>query len=51
MRHQKGTDVFVEAMCRLLPKYPDFTAVVIGAVTPDQRAFNDRLKKQRLVRA
>ena len=46
VRHQKGTDVFVEAMCRLLPKYPDFTAVTIGMVTPDQRAFNDGLKKQ-----
>src|SRR5712671_1337154 len=39
VRAQKGTDVFVEAMCALLPKYPDFTAIVIGAVTPDQRAF------------
>lgn len=26
-------------MCRLLPKYPDFTALVIGTVTPDQRLF------------
>ncbi|HET7678620.1 MAG TPA: glycosyltransferase family 4 protein [Xanthobacteraceae bacterium] len=39
LREQKGTDVFVEAMCRLLPRYPDFTAVIIGAVTPDQRIF------------
>jgi mannosyltransferase len=46
VRHQKGTDVFVDAMCRLLPKYPDFTAVIIGSVTSDQIAFNDRLKKQ-----
>jgi len=28
VRAQKGSDVFVEAMCRLLPRYPDFTAVV-----------------------
>src|SRR5580693_7256477 len=27
VRAQKGTDVFVEAMCALLPRYPDFTAV------------------------
>jgi mannosyltransferase len=46
VRHQKGTDIFVDAMCRLLPKYPDFTAVIIGAVTPDQKAFNDGLKKK-----
>jgi mannosyltransferase len=39
LRGQKGTDVFVEAMCRLLPKYPDFTAVIVGAVTPDQQPF------------
>jgi mannosyltransferase len=26
-------------MCRLLPQYPDFTAVIIGPVTPDQRSF------------
>jgi mannosyltransferase len=32
VRAQKGTDLFVEAMCALLPKYPDFTAVVIGPV-------------------
>jgi mannosyltransferase len=39
LRAQKGTDVFVEAMCRLLPRYPDFTAVIVGAVTPDQQIF------------
>src|SRR5436190_356817 len=39
VREQKGTDVFVEAMCRLLPRYPDFSAVIIGAVTPDQQSF------------
>jgi len=46
VRAQKGTDVFVEAMCRLLPRYPDFTAVVIGRVTLDNRAFADRLEAQ-----
>src|SRR5580692_9885605 len=25
VRAQKGSDVFVDAMCRLLPRYPDFT--------------------------
>lgn len=39
LREQKGTDVFVESMCRLLPRYPDFTAVIVGAVTPDQQIF------------
>jgi mannosyltransferase len=43
VRAQKGTDVFVDAMCRLLPRYPDFTAVIVGAITLDQTAFaNDQ---------
>jgi len=29
VRAQKGTDVFAEAMCRLLPRYPDFSAVIV----------------------
>ena len=45
VRAQKGTDVFVEAMCRLLPRYPDFTAVIVGAVVPEQQGFADGLKK------
>jgi mannosyltransferase len=44
VREQKGTDVFIEAMCRLLPKYPDFTAVIVGAVTPDQQVFQRGLR-------
>jgi mannosyltransferase len=44
VRHQKGTDVFVEAMCRLLPGYPDHTAVIVGAITPDQQSFANALK-------
>jgi mannosyltransferase len=39
VRAQKGTDRFVDVMCRLLPRYPDFTAVIVGAITPDQRRF------------
>jgi mannosyltransferase len=44
IRHQKGTDLFAEAMIRLLPKYPDFTAVVIGLATPDNQSFVDGIK-------
>src|ERR1700676_4345856 len=46
MRAQKGSDVFVEAMCRLLPRYPDFTAVIVGAITPEQSGFANDLKKR-----
>jgi mannosyltransferase len=44
VRAQKGTDVFVEAMCRLLPRFPDFTAVIVGAVTVDQSGFAQALE-------
>ena len=44
VRHQKGTDVFVEAMCRLLPKYQEFTAIVVGATGADDRRFLSGLK-------
>jgi mannosyltransferase len=46
VRAQKGSDVFVEAMCRLLPRYPDFTAVMVGAITPEQTGFADDLRRR-----
>jgi mannosyltransferase len=46
VRAQKGTDVFVEAMCRLLPRYPDFAAVVVGGITLEQQGFANDLKKR-----
>lgn len=44
VRHQKGTDVFIAAMVRLLPEFKDYTAVLSGAITPDQRAFAQGLQ-------
>lgn len=46
VRAQKGTDVFVDAMCRLLPRYPDFNAVIVGQVTTEQVPFANDLKKR-----
>src|SRR6202051_3607256 len=46
VRAQKGSDVFVEAMCRLLPRYPDFVAVMVGAITPEQSGFAGDLRKR-----
>jgi mannosyltransferase len=46
VRAQKGSDVFVDAMCRLLPRYPDFTAVMVGAITVDQVGFANDLKQR-----
>jgi len=44
VRAQKGTDLFVEAMCVLLPRYPDYTAVIVGAI--DSRGFADALQER-----
>jgi mannosyltransferase len=46
VRRQKGSDLFVEAMCRLLPHYPDFCAVIIGLTTVDNLSFVEGLKQQ-----
>src|SRR6202035_4369007 len=46
VRAQKGTDVFVQAMCALLPRYPDFTAVVVGAIMPEQQGFASELRRR-----
>jgi mannosyltransferase len=45
VRHQKGTDLFVQAMIELLPQYPEWTAVVCGRVTKEHRVFADELTK------
>jgi mannosyltransferase len=46
IRAQKGSDVFVDAMCRLLPRHPDFSAVMVGAITAEQTGFANDLKKR-----
>jgi mannosyltransferase len=46
VRRQKGSDLFVEAMCRLLPRYPDFCAVVVGLTTVDNLPFVEGLKQK-----
>jgi mannosyltransferase len=46
VRAQKGSDVFVEAMRRLLPRYPDFTALLVGAIVPEQQGFANGLKSR-----
>jgi mannosyltransferase len=46
LRAQKGSDLFVQAMCRLLPRYPDFAAVLVGAVTAEHASFANDLKNR-----
>jgi mannosyltransferase len=46
IRHQKGTDLFIDAMIALLPEFPDWTAVITGRVTAEHRAFGDELRQK-----
>ena len=46
VRAQKGSDVFVDAMIKLLPRYPDFCAVMVGAIAADQQGFAEGLRKR-----
>jgi mannosyltransferase len=46
VRPQKGTDLFIEAMVKLLPRHPAFTAVVIGLATPKDKPYEDALKRK-----
>jgi mannosyltransferase len=46
IRYQKGTDLFVDAMVRLLPNYPDWTAIITGRTTSDNLAFERELKSK-----
>lgn len=44
VREEKGVHVFVDAMIRLLPRHPGWTAVIAGRVKPEDRAFADALR-------
>ena len=46
IRPEKGTDVFVDAMTRLLPDFPDATALIIGKATPQHRGFAAELRQR-----
>lgn len=43
VRPEKGTDLFVDAMVRLLPHHPQATALVIGAWKPSEARFTAML--------
>jgi len=44
IRPSKGTDLFVNALCRVLPKHPDFTAIMTGLCKPEHRGFQEALE-------
>jgi mannosyltransferase len=44
IRHQKGTDIYVDAMIALLPKHPDWMAIIAGRTTVEHTAFESDLR-------
>lgn len=46
IRPNKGTHVYVEAMCRLLPERPAFCAVVAGACLPGDSGYLRQMKER-----
>lgn len=46
VRHQKGTDLFVDSMIALLPARPDWIAIIAGRATGPHQGFEDELKQK-----
>jgi len=46
VRHQKGTDLFVDTMIRLLPQRPDWMAVIAGRTTAEHADFEGELREK-----
>ncbi len=46
IRRQKGTDLFIEAMLKLLPHYPEYTAVVIGLAAKADLLYEANLRSK-----
>lgn len=44
IRPNKGTDILVEALCRVLPEFPTVTALINGIVTRKNSRFARRLR-------
>ena len=44
IRPQKGIEEFIDALCRVLPRYMEFTAIITGETTPQFASFEARLK-------
>ncbi|MFN3634278.1 MAG: glycosyltransferase family 4 protein [Rhizobium rhizophilum] len=44
VRHQKGTDLFVDAMIELLPSHPGWAAIIAGRATAKHIDFENGLK-------
>jgi mannosyltransferase len=46
IRHQKGTDLFIDALIALLPGYPDWEGEAIGRVTAEHEGFAQELRRK-----
>lgn len=46
IRPSKGTDLFVDAMISLLPHHPEWTAVMTGRTTVENKAFEQDLREK-----
>ena len=46
VRDDKGSDIFVHAMIELLPRYPKFTAVILGLCQPQHQSFQKKLQEE-----
>lgn len=46
IRHQKGSDLFVESMIALLPARPDWQAILCGRATAEHASFEAELKRK-----
>ncbi|OYW52518.1 MAG: hypothetical protein B7Z29_19180 [Hyphomicrobium sp. 12-62-95] len=46
IRPSKGTDLFIDAMITLLPRYPEFTAVVCGLCQMTDRTYLSDMKRR-----
>jgi len=46
IRHQKGTDLFIDALISLLPRYPDWQGEAIGRVTAEHENFAQELRRK-----
>lgn len=46
VRYLKGTDLFVDAMITLLPRYPDWTALIAGRTTEQHYIFEKKLRQK-----
>ncbi len=44
IRPEKGTDIFVDAMIQVLPRYPDMVVLIVGKSTRQHRKFQKMLE-------